>query len=602
MPESEPFPQFARALKRHLSQVRGLKGINAFLREAGVWKEAVRLGAVLPDRADVALDAFDPQAGGAVEALPGGDGWAATYMMAGPGLDLVLLMHLDGLAPSDLQAQLSMIEARVGWLMVAALSDRAGEIESVALGTEIGAQVLLDAARARSRRQLAEQWVARLEEALKPNLLAVAWLRGGRPRLDTVSGGALVDRKSDGRTQLEALADYAVERRAPCVIEAPPAAPGEMPEPEEDLLPDPASQGADEDALARVEALGATRALALPVYFGDEPAAVVIAAWAADTTAGPVHLDAADLVAQVLGESLSIQSRAHPSLWRRLGNWLVGGLRAIFGPTAWKLKLAATVIAGTLVVLALWPSRYEPTFTARIEAVERRVVAAPYDGFLAEAPYQLGDAVARGELLVAMSDTELRLQQAQARSELAEIESEIQTAQARRDTAEVQSLDARRRQVQVRLDLLEAQLDMARVEAETDVIVVGGDAWRRVGGRVRLGEPLLELAEPGAFRVLAFVHEDWITDLPEGVGGALLLTAYPTTPIPVRLDAITTAAEMQDGVNTFPAWMDVAEMPDLAILDGMRGVVRVQGARTSLLLAYTRGLRRWVERQIWRWT
>jgi multidrug resistance efflux pump len=602
MSETEPFPQFARAVKRHLSQVRGLRGVNAFLREAGVWKEAVRLGEVLSDRTDETLDAFDPQAAGAVDALTGGNGWAATYMTGGPGLDLLLLMHLDGLAPSELQAELSIIEARVGWLMLAALSDRASEIEGVALGTEIGAQILLDAARAGSRRQLAEQWVARLEEALKPNLMAVAWLRGGRPRLDTVSGGALVERKSDGRTQLEALAEYAVERRAPCLVEAAPAASGDMPEPDEMILPDPARQTANEDALARLEALGSSRGLAMPIYLGDEPAAVVIAAWAPDTTAGPVQLDAADLIAQVLGESLSIQSRSHPSLWRRLANWLVGWLRAIFGPTAWKLKVAAVFIATTLVVLALWPSRYEPTFTARIEAVERRVVAAPYDGFLAEAPNQLGDTVAAGELLVAMADTELRLQQAQAESELAEIEAEIQTAQAQRNTAEVQSLDARRRQVQVRLDLLDDQLDMARVEAERDVIVVGGDAWRRVGGRVRLGEPLLELAEPGAFRVLAFVHEDWITDLPEGVGGALLLTAYPTTPIPVTLDAITTAAEMQEGINTFPAWMDVAEMPDLAILDGMRGVVRMQGERTSLLLAYTRGLRRWIERQIWRWT
>lgn len=596
------FPLFQKALAHHLAGVRGLKGINAFLRDGEMWREAARLGKTQPERVEPTLDAFDPTGGGAVEAIEGTDlGWSASYMLGGPGLDMVVLLRLDGLSPADLQTQLSLIESKVGWLMLAALSDRTEAISDVALGAEIGSQVLLDAARAGGRRQLADQWIARLERALSPDLIAVAWVRGGKPKLLALSGGGMVERNSEARSQIEALADHAIRARGPQII-APDAAPDpDMPDAEEADLPDPAEQSAREDALARVELLGGERGLSMPIYNGDEAEAVVIAVWSVGSAAGPLNLEAADLVAQVLGESLTIQARAHPSILRRLGNWASVGIRGVFGLTAWKIKIFLVVSALLALGLSLWPTRFEPNFTARIEAQERRVVSAPFDGFLAEAPFQLGDVIAPGELIVGMEDSDLVLQTAQIKSELDEIDAEVQTARSQRDTARVQSLEAQRRQVTVQLDLAERQLDLARFVATETAAVVGGDAWRRVGGRVRLGESLLELASPDTFRLLVFVDEDWVADLEAGNSGTLLLTAYPNAPIPVTLHGITTDPQMLDGVNTFSAWMDFAGPPDVALLDGMRGVVRIDGGETTMLAAYSRGTLRWLRRTIWRW-
>jgi hypothetical protein len=606
MASDTTYPIFRRALGRHIAGLRGLRGVDAYLREGeGLWVSAARLGAVDPDRVEPALRGFDPGAGGAVEARADGQpGWAASYMLGGPGMDLCLLFTLDGMPPGELQAQLSLIEAKVGWLMLAALSDRKAEIGGVALGTEIGAQVLLDAARARNRRQLADQWIARLEAALKPHLIAVSWVRGDRPSLAALSGGGLVERNSDARSQIEALADFAVRARAPQVLEpeAPVAADGPLAAAPEADQPAPAAEAARQQAMGRVEALGGARALVLPVYQGDEADAVVVVIWTAEADPAVLSVEAADLVAQVLGETLDIQARAYPSILRRIGNWFWGLLVAVFGRTAWKLKLfllAAVVIIGGL---ALWPTQFTPSFTARIEAQDRRVVSAPFDGFLAAAPWQLGDLIPAGEVIVAMEDSDLVLQIAQAQSELGEIETGIQTARAQRDSAEVQALEAQRRQVEVELELLARQQALARFEAEAAAVVVGGDAWRRVGGRVRLGEPLLELAAPGTFRVLAFIDEDWVADLAAGSTGELLLSAYPQAPMAVRLLTVTSDPQLRDGVNTFPAWMEFQAPPGVALLDGMRGVVRIDGGPTSMLGAYSRGALRWVNRTLWRWS
>lgn len=583
------FPAFTEALGRHLSGLKGLVGIHAFLRVQGQWVEAARLGRTLSDLVEPALARYAPDGGGEVQVLAQG-GWGATYMLGGPGLDLVLVLHLDGLPPGEIQTRLEQIEARVAWLMLAALNDRGAEIGHMTLGTEIGAQVLLEAAGARTRRQLADQWIARLERALSPDLIAVAWISGGRPVLAALSGGGLIERNSDARSQIEALADFAVRARTPRVIT-----------PQGRLADDPALQEAQQEALGRVEALGGARALAMPVYAQDEAEAVVIALWSAQSAAGPLLAEAADLVADVLGESLAIQGRAYPSGLRRLRNWGWSGIRAVLGPTAWKLKLFALGVVLGALVLAVWPTRYAPGFVARIEAQERRVVSAPFDGFLAEAPFQLGDLIPPGALVVALEDSELRLQAGQAQSELAGIEARIQTARAQRDSARVQSLEAEARQVGLRLDLTNRQIGLSRFVAPQRALVVGGEAWRRVGDRVRLGEPLLELADPARFRVLAYMDEDWVADLTEGAAGTLLLSAYPGSPVPVALSAITPDPQLRDGINSFSVWLDFTAPPGVALLDGMRGVVRIEGPATSALAAYTRGSVRWLRRTLWRW-
>lgn len=602
MAVDETFPLFTKSLGRHLSGLRGLKGINAFLRDRGQWIEVSRLGQTKPELVDPTIARFDPKGGGEVEALAGeGAGWVATYMVGGPGLDLVLILILDGLPPSEIQSQLSLIEAKVGWLMIAALSDRKEEIGSVTMGTEIGAKVLLDAASAHSRRQLADQWIARLERALAPDLIAVVWIKAGKPKMAALSGGGVIERNSDARSQIEALADYAVRARAPLVLTPRAEVVAGALAPDDEMIPDPATQTAEEEAHARVETLGGERGLAMPIYHEDEAEAVVVAIWAKGSTAGPLHPEAADLVADVLGEALAIQARAFPSIRRRLGNWLWAGIRGIFGPTAWKLKVFLAITVTAVAGLSYWPTQFTPSFTARIEAQDRRVVSAPFDGFLAEAPYQLGDAIRQGAVIVAMEDSEILLQAAQGASELAEIEAQLQTARAQRDSAKVQSLEAQARQVEVQQDLVQRQLELARFEAPQNAIVVGGDAWRRVGGRVRLGEPLLELAAPDTFRVLAFIDEDWVADLTPGSAGTLLLAAHPATPVSVTLTSITTDPQLRSGINTFSAWMELSDEVDVALLDGMRGVVKIDGPQTSMLLAYTRGTVRWLRRTLWRW-
>lgn len=595
-------PLLHRAVLRHLADVKGLRGVQVFVGQRGDWTEATRRGDIAPDLHRRVLAAFDPAAGGAVEALeaPQG-GWLATYMMGGPGVDLVVILTLAALDPAALQSRLSSIEAKIGWLMVAAVTDRREGLEGRSLGGEIGARILLDAAAARTRRMLADQWIARLERVWSPDLVAVLWVSGGSASLAAVSGGGLIERPSDARGDLEALARAAVANRAPILV-ADNSASGPHPADAE------APPGADAalagrlraEALACLERLGAHAAAVLPVYERQDAVAVVAVLFEGDAPAAATRPEAAEVVATFLGESAAIQRRAHPRPLRRLWTWVGDGARAVFGRTAWKLKAALALLAGAIAVAAAVPSQLQPTFTARVEAVDRRIVSAPYDGFLAAADFQPGDRIPAGAMLVAMEDSDLRLRLAQVRAEAAAVEAELQTARARRDTAQVRLLEARRAQAGAQRDLLDRQIALSRFTAPSPAIVVGGDAWQRVGDRVRLGEPLLELAAADSFRVLAFVDEDWIAALSSAAAGTLLLTAYPQRPVPVVLAGIGADPAQVDGANAFPVWFEIAVPVEMDILDGMRGVLRVDVGERSALEAYSRGLRRWAARVLWR--
>ena len=577
---------FARAFARHLGSLKGIVGGQAIAcawqdaaeGEAPEWRELARLGRIDTAGAEAELAEFDPAAGGTVRPVEGGQGgWFASYSSAGPGVHLLVRLALGPLQPAELQAVLSQVEQRMGWLLVEAARATERQQRSLVLSTEASAAILLGASEAANRTALADQWIARLERALAVDLIGVCWLVGHRPQLGSISGGGVIQQPGRQRSAIEALAGATVEARSASIFKA--------------------TEGRIGQALHE---LGAAQAVCLPVYEGDPCRAVMVLLWR-DADAEIPDENASDLISRVLGEALTIQSRAHPALALRLRNWLLATGTALFGARALKLKLALLVIALALVIGALIPSRHSPAFAARIEARDRLLVAAPFDGFLAESPVQLGDRVSAGAVLMRMEDNDLRLEGSRLAAEAEQLANAVQTARAGRDTAAVRDLDARLGQNRVQTALVESQLARASVTAARAALVIGGDAARRVGGRVRLGESLIELATVHSLAVQVFIDEDWVAALPESAEGELLLSAWPDRPIPVTLERITSEAQQVEGSNAFVGWMRFDLPGDLPLMDGMRGIVRVDAGATSLLGRYGRGVGRWVSRTLWRW-
>lgn len=572
-------------VERQLGQIKELTGAQVCIRQTGEpWREVARFGHLDVEQTEADLMHFDPEAGGAVAPIKDQEGsdWRASYSCAGAVLDIFVVAFIAGRDPGAVQKILVRLEQRIGWLVVALEKTEVSETQIAGLPDALSSDILIEAALAKNKGQLADQWIAQLENGYGPDMVSVCWVDGYHPKLAHVSGGARVTQNSDKREALETLAREAIEAR------------------------EPVFRSSEDSLMERhFQTLQSSRSLSIPVYQGDPCRAVVT------LIAGPneLHQDrdlpgghTAELLSKLLGHALKVQHVAHPSILRKLRNWALGVLYVIFGKRAAKLKLSLAVIAAAVFIASFVPSQHYPAFSARIEARDRVVIAAPFEGFLSEVSVDLGDHVSAGDTVLQMDDADQRLELSSLAAKRAQIEAALLVARGERNTANVRNLEARLKEIEAETRLIEAQVSKASVIADRAGLVVAGEAPKRVGSRVRLGDMLLQIATTDSLATMALIDESWVSDLPENAQGELLLAAFPEQPISVTLQRITAQTEVDEGTNSFIAWLDHEIPPEVTAMDGMRGVVRLEGGYTTLLGRYGRGIARWARQIFWQWS
>lgn len=570
-----------------------LEGSRAFvlmLRGAdGNWVLAWRHGHLPADLALQAATEFDPETAGTVSPAPEGGGWLARYNAAAPDIDLCLLADFEQIPPDLLHQKLEKLEECIGWILVSALRDLANDRQETQLADSLVTALLLEAAEAPSLEILAQQWISRLEKAFSPGAVMVARLGLAHAKLIALSGGGVISQAGRSREMIESFAVLMQDQRLARLFESALDA--------KEALP----SGMIEAALPQMESLGLQSILALPVHVDDEISLVVLLMWQKEGAAAPVFgANLRDTLLRALSDALQIHTRAYPSLLRKLRNWVMGLMRTIFGKRAWKLKLLLSATAVVLLLLALIPSQSRPGFSALIETNERMIIAAPWDGYVQDAPYRIGDLVPAQTLVLQMNTAELDLQKVMLEAEQTRLDAEARLALARGDIASLRSLEAEAQQNRLKLDLLARQIAQGSVRVTKEAQVLGGEAYLREGARVRLGESLIEIGDPSNLTVSAFIDETWVSELEVGAQGEVVLAAWPDRVLPVVMEQITSDHAMSEGENRFRARLRLEDAGGLALLDGMRGRVRIEAGPSTLLADYTRGLRRWFASLLWR--
>jgi len=231
----------------------------------------------------------------------------------------------------------------------------------------------------------------------------------------------------------------------------------------------------------------------------------------------------------------------------------------------------------------------------RVEAVEQRTVSAQTRGRVVELPFDVGDSVSAGTVVMRLEDSEQRARLAQARSGLEEAEADLVDARQRfarieairnQDLASEQAFDqarnrlkaarARREQRLASVTEAEQQLAYTQVRAEHD-----GVFHQRLvepGEAVQSGQPLfatlaltplrVEAALPR--RYLAQVRNDPRMNVSMAHGATLAtgeLTFYP------RADPRSNTVRLRLRLET----------PDAAVLPGMLAKVAVVVGRREAL-------------------
>jgi len=155
-------------------------------------------------------------------------------------------------------------------------------------------------------------------------------------------------------------------------------------------------------------------------------------------------------------------------------------------------------------------------------------------------------------------------------------------------------------QAKAQFELSESQLERTKITAPFDGLITLGDLSQSLGGAVKKGQVLFELAPLDGYRVVLDVDEADISHLQVGQKGELVVTALPNEKFPFEVKLITPVAKVKDGLNYFRVEGAVLDS-EASLRPGMEGVAKVQIDERRLIWIWTYRAGVWLRLKLWSW-
>lgn len=305
-------------------------------------------------------------------------------------------------------------------------------------------------------------------------------------------------------------------------------------------------------------------------------------------------------VAALIGPVLEIHRREDRWIGGKIWDSLTRCVRDLLGPSHVALKITTVSLLGLLAFCVLAEGEYRVSAKTVLEPIVQRAAAAPFNGYIREAPVRAGDVVRSGDVMCTLDDRELRLERLKSVSKLEEYRKEYHKAMTEREAAKVEIVTAQMNQAQSEIDLLDDQLAHTRVLAPFDGIVVSGDLSQSLGSPVERGKVLFEIAPLDSYRVVLEVDERDIADVRVGQQGQLLLSAFPSESVRVTVANVTPVSTAKEGRNFFRVEAALDQAHD-RLRPAMEGAGKVEVDRRSLIWIWTHQVVDWIRLAAWTW-
>jgi len=332
----------------------------------------------------------------------------------------------------------------------------------------------------------------------------------------------------------------------------------------------------------------------------------VVAVWLLerDTPFGSAERDSLETLGLALAPILELKLTAEENLWRHGQRAWQSTLRQVTDTSRPGIKLLAIVGLLMLAVLAFYPANYRVSSRANVEGAIQRVAAAPFQGYIREAPARAGDLVRQGQVLAVLEDKDLKLERLRWESELEVSVRKEREAMAKADRVALRLASAQANQARAQLDLTLEKLSRVQVVAPFDGVVVQGDLSQQLGSPVEQGKVLFELAPLDAWRVILKVDERDIAHVRLSQAGELVLASLPGQVFPLKVRRITPVSVAEEGRNYFRVEAELQtdeNIPPPPMRPGMEGVGKIEAGERSLLWIWTHRLTDWLRLKSWEW-
>lgn len=228
----------------------------------------------------------------------------------------------------------------------------------------------------------------------------------------------------------------------------------------------------------------------------------------------------------------------------------------------------------------------------------RRVITAPFDGYIKEAFVRVGDTLKQGQSIVTLDDDDLRLERLKWVAKKGEYSHRRQQAQADHDLGESRLARVQQAQADAELELVNERIKRTRIVAPFDGLIVDGDLSQSLGSVVQKGEVLFEMTPLNAYRIKLKVSETEITVIRNQQQGKLYLTSIPGQTFAFQVQRITPISTARDGINYFTVEASL-DTPTDALRPGMEGVGKISIGERNIFWIWTHELFDWLRLKLW---
>jgi biotin carboxyl carrier protein len=344
---------------------------------------------------------------------------------------------------------------------------------------------------------------------------------------------------------------------------------------------------------------GPTAVLSLPLRHDGDPVGALTCERPADRPFDPADPETLRLTCDLCTPRLVERRQQDRWFGARAASAVGKGLGKLVGPRHAWLKVAALAILAGVLFLIFAQGDYCAEGEFILEASQRRVVPAPFDGYLARVHVEPGSKVVANETALTELDTsDLRAQRASAVSQRERFTTEASIARSQGKTAEAQIADAQARGAAADIELLDLQIAKATIRAPISGEVVAGDLKHQIGAPVKTGDALFEIAPVESLYADVSIPEDQIPEVRVGQRGELSSPSYPARRIGFTVTRIDPVAEVVEEQNVFKVRVKLDDRPEW-FKPRMTGSARIFIDKRSYGWLLTHKLVDWIRMKLW---
>jgi multidrug resistance efflux pump len=277
-----------------------------------------------------------------------------------------------------------------------------------------------------------------------------------------------------------------------------------------------------------------------------------------------------------------------------------GQLKRLLGPGYPVRKLAAATLAAMIVFFTVFKVDYRVTAESSIEGQVKRVIAAPFNGYVKEASVRAGDVVLKDQVICLLDDRDVKLERFRWVTEREQLTKQYHEAMAKYDRVQIQITKAKIRQAEAQIDLLDEQHARTKLAAPFNAVVISGDLSQSLGVPVERGQVLFEVAPLDEYRGIIEVDERDISNIHVGQYGEMHFPSLPGARFPFSVQKVTPVTISKDGRNYFRVEGHIEQGTE-QLRPGMAGIGKIKVDRRLLIWVWTHKMVDWMRLKIWQW-